>query len=291
MYPSLDELLHYVARSTPPAPALLGDPDLELSDLVHVLSDLYGRPRTLYLDGEADPTVDDRTGAPLLDLLDGMEAEVLRAWSYGRRWIGAGTEGGRVFVAVAQRVTPTDRYDPTAPEASYVERVVELTGWTMDRTHPVDWVEWETRIETPLPSDYKQLVEIFGAGQFDDWISLDVPHPTAVYPHVHFLSVHAPEPHGDRPQVHFHNTLAQARAACAEQPGKVLLSWAGCEHGSFYWHMNDPDPDRWPVLATEDDFTEWDPLGDSASECLHRLLTDPRVPFSLARHFDRHWFS
>ncbi|NGO80158.1 hypothetical protein G6045_31540 [Streptomyces sp. YC504] len=292
MHHSLDDLLQYVAKGTPPAPVLLGDPDLELTDLVDALSEHYGRPRTLYLDGEADPTVNDRTGAPLLDLLDGLEAEALRAWSFSHKWIGAGTEGGRVFVAVAERVLPTEPYDPTPPGASYAERVVELAGWTMDRTNPVDWAEVEARLGTSLPADYKQLVEVFGAGVFDDWISLDQPHQVVPWsPLGDFRTLHEPKAHSWGLNIEWHDTLDEARAACSRTPGKILLCWASCEHAVFCWHLTGPDPERWPVLALSEDLDTSHPMGASASECLHRLMTDPRAPYSLARHFDRHWFS
>ncbi|SDK27620.1 SMI1/KNR4 family protein [Streptomyces indicus] len=289
MHPSLDDLVAYAARATPPSPPLVGDPDLDLAELVESLGARYGRLRTVILDGGPDPAADDRTGAPLLPVVDGLEVDVLHVWSCGRSWIGAGrTVQGRPFVAVAERVAPAEPYDPTSPEASYVERVVELTGRTMDPTYPVDWSEAEARLGTRLPQDYKQLVEILGPGQFDYFVSLDLPRQDGPWPTGHFLSVH--DSKGSDARVEWHTTLTEVRAACADTPGKALLSWAGSEHGTFYWHMNDPDPDHWPVLATEDDFREFEPMAASASACLHRLLTDPRALFSLARHFDRHWF-
>ncbi|MFI6944132.1 SMI1/KNR4 family protein [Streptomyces sp. NPDC050418] len=292
MHHSLDDLLRYVARSTAPAPPLFGDPDLELTDLVQALCEHYGRPLTLYLDDDADQAADERTGAPLLRLLDGMDAEALRAWSLSDRWIGAGTEGGRVFVAVAERVLPTERYDPSSPDASYVERVVELTGWTMDRTNPVDWPEAEARLGTPLPADYKELIEVFGGGQFNDWISLHQPIRTGPWSTLDiFLTLHEPDGHDAGLDMDWHDSLAQARSACARQPGgKVLLPWAGCEHGQLLWHVDGADPAGWPALAIGETFDDWTPMGASAAEALHRILTDPRAPFSLAKYYDRHWF-
>ncbi|MER7170342.1 SMI1/KNR4 family protein [Streptomyces mesophilus] len=292
MHHSLEDLLQYVAKATPPAPVLLGDPDLELADLVEALSERYGRPRTLILDGGPDPTADDRTGAPLLELVDGQEVEVLRAWPGIRAWIGAGADPGRrVFVAVAERASRTDSYAPASPEASYVECVVELVGWTMDRAHPVDWAEIEAGLGTPLPADYKQLVEIFGKGAFDDDLTLHTPLPPFGWVALasEFLTLH--ETNGDWPDVGHHADLASARAALVDAPGKLLLSWASNENGLFYWHLNDPDPGRWPVLVGGDTYDDLDLAADSTAECLHRLLTDPRAPFSLAKHFDRHWFT
>ncbi|WP_199546920.1 SMI1/KNR4 family protein [Streptomyces sp. N35] len=292
MHHFLDDLLGHAANATPPAPPLHGDPDLDLADLVEALSEDYGRPRTVVLDGEVDPTTDDRTGAPLLAVLGEQEVEVLRAWSYGKRWIGAGrAPNGSVFVVLAERVTPTDHYDPTSPEASYVERVVALTHWSTDRTHPVDWAETEAGLGTPLPADYKRLVEIFGQGAFDDDLTLHTPLPPFGWVGLaaDFLTLH--ETSGDWPDAGHHDDLAAARAALAEAPGKLLFSWASNENGAFYWHLNDPDPDRWPVLVGGDTYDDLDLAADSTAECLHLLLTDPRAPFSLARHFDRHWFS
>ncbi|SFX79202.1 recombinase family protein [Streptomyces atratus] len=57
-----------------------------------------------------------------------------------------------------------------------MDQVVAVTGWTRERGDAaVDWATVESRLGTALPRDYKELVERFGYGDFDDYLGLLVP--------------------------------------------------------------------------------------------------------------------
>ncbi|MGW0957534.1 SMI1/KNR4 family protein [Streptomyces gelaticus] len=298
---------------------LSADEAVELSSLSKELTARYGWLRNLAMDGYVDPAVTGRTGAPLLAPFGDQVVE-MRAWKHGDRWIGCGTVRADgvvrpvVLVAAGQaarqqpdaeavprhpgtqaetsqqrpaaRVVPKEwSYGPTE-ETSWVDQVVAVTGWTRERGDAaVDWARVESRLGTALPGDYKKLVERFGYGDFDDYLGLLVPDG----------------PPGSLDLVEFNEFWARAAAEDSGGPGGPyrlcpapggLLQWASTEQRtSFYWLTECADPDRWPILVTGDDYREWDRFDSSTAEFIHRLLTDPRHPYSTACYFDRHWFT
>ncbi|MFE3647363.1 hypothetical protein [Streptomyces sp. NPDC057579] len=232
--------------------------DLDPQALTDLLHDRYGASRTLVLDGFTDPTVDESGGAALLVPFEGR-AVTIRAWAYGDQWIGAGTardaEGAeRPVLAVAHRQVPEPSAVAPDEDVDWMERLRQITGWTWPARRPdVDWTEVESRLGTALPSDYKRMVETFGAGAFDGYLDLDQ------------------EP----------------------WPGRRadgLLIWAGTEHEDLYcWRVDGDEPDRWPVVVRS--FDNRDTSFDcQAAEFVCRILVDPHHPYTMARYFDTHWF-
>ncbi|WP_316743443.1 hypothetical protein [Streptomyces sp. MK7] len=232
--------------------------ELNRHDLTDLIADRYGAPRTLVLDGFTDPTVDDSRGAALL-VPFADRAVTIRAWAYGDQWVGTGTardaEGiERPVLVVAHREVP----EPSAvvPEegVDWTERLIRITGWTQPAQRPdVDWAETESRLGTALPSDYKRMVETFGAGAFDAYLDLNQ------------------EPWTD-----------------LRDDG--LLIWAGTEHEDLYcWRADGDDPDHWPVVVRSFDNGDI-PFDCRTAEFVCHVLTDPHHPFTMARWFDTHWF-
>lgn len=224
------------------------------------LDSRYGAARTLVLDGFTDPTVDESRGAALLLPL-GDRAVTIRAWAYGDRWVGAGTaldaEGTeRPVLVVAHREVP----EPLVPaprqdgDVDWMERLLRITGWTLPAQRPdVDWAEVESRLGTPLPSDYRRMVETFGEGAFDGFL-----------------------------------TLNQEPWTSHRQDG--VLIWAGTEHENLYcWRTEGDDPDRWPVVIQSFDGEDI-PFDCQTAEFVCRVLTEPDHPFTMAHYFDTHWF-
>ncbi|MFJ9413823.1 SMI1/KNR4 family protein [Streptomyces sp. NPDC101227] len=254
----------------------------DLPTLLDELGNWHGEPRTLVTGGHVAPAVTERTGLPLLAPWgDGLVE--MRAWAFGGRWIGCGSvrtgDGVRPVVLIAERAAPS--LEELSEDASWVDRVVAVTGWEADRRHPIDWAAAEARLGTALPRDYKRLAELFGRGAFDG-----------------YLDVHLPD--GSRSDLVRHaERLAEWAAAHGNglwEPHRLypapggLLQWASSEQADgFYWLTEGPDPDKWPILASEDDCTTYRFAGSTA-EFVYRLLTDPQQPFSTARYFSAHWF-
>ncbi|MGW6479646.1 hypothetical protein ACWGDS_17350 [Streptomyces sp. NPDC055059] len=258
--------------------------ELDLAGVVDGISSRYGSSRSLALRGFADPTVDATTGLPLLAPF-GTDVIDMRAWAHAGSWIGAGTvrTGGDVqhVVLVAERAVPVVEGLPA--DATWVDRVVAVTGWAGE-ARTVDWDAMEARLGTRLPTDFKQLAEIFGHGAFDGFLTLYVPESDVpgmdFVEHAEYLAGFAArsgtslwEPYGIHPA-----------------PGG-LLEWASSEQADqFYWLTEGADPDRWPVLASEDIPDTWTRFDGTAAEFVFRMLTERSHPHSVARYYDTHWF-
>lgn len=230
--------------------------------LVELLADRYGAPRTFVLDGFTDPTADDSCGTALLAFLEGR-GMTIRAWAYGNQWIGAGTaydaQGDvRPVLATAPRRTQIPQAataeERACQEVDWLGQLISITGWTQPPRRPnVDWAPIEASLGTRLPGDYKRMVETFGDGAFDAYL-----------------------------------TLNQEPWTSLREDG--LLIWASTEHKNLYcWRTNDNDPDRWPVTVQTFD-GEIVPFDCSTAEFVCRILLDPRHPFTMAHYFDTHWF-
>ncbi|MFD8637937.1 hypothetical protein [Streptomyces sp. NPDC059533] len=252
---TLNDLL---ARLAEPSGILYLSLDVDPHSLVEKLADRHGAPRTLVLDGVTDPSVDEAGGGALLGLLGGR-GETILAWAHGERWIGAGTAEdaqGDVLpvLATAPRRVRIPPPGVTGRAEDWVERLIDITGWTLPPQRPdIDWEPIEERVGTRLPGDYKRMVETFGKGAFDAYLDLNQ------------------EPWTD-----------------LKDDG--LLIWAGTEHEDLYcWQIDDGDPDRWSVTVQTFDGGIV-PFDCPTAEFVCHILLEPDHPFTMARYFDTHWF-
>ena len=208
------------------------------------------------------------------------------AWAYDTCWIGCGIvaagNGVRPVVLVARRAAPA--LEELAEDATWVDRVVFVTGQDGELTHTVGWDTAEAWLGTGLPSDYKQLVQIFGCGAFDGYLDMFLPNgpPGSLDIVEHALSMASWDGEDGNSMWAPHRLFPA--------PGG-LLQWAGSEReDSFYWLTEGADPDRWPILVPKDDYSDWIRFDGSTAEFIFRMLTDPRQPCSTAAYFDAHWF-
>jgi len=275
-----------VAGHRPGHVCLTVSEEVSLAGVVEAIGGRYGSARNLAMGGYADPTVDATTGLPLL-VPFGKHVVDMRAWAHRSWWIGAGTvdtgEGVRRVVVVAERPRPVVEGLPA--DASWVERVVAVTGWDGGgRTRTIDWAAVEERLGTALPGDYKRLAEVFGEGAFDGFLSLYVPQARVrgmdFVDHAEYLA-----------------GFAASQGTAVWRPYDVhpaaggLLQWGSSEQeGQFYWLTSDRDPDTWPVLSCDDLPDSWHRFEGSAAEFVFRMLTERGHPYSTARYFDTHWF-
>lgn len=256
-----------------------------LPRLLDAVSERYGRPRPLVRRGHCAPTLTERTGLPLLAPF-GEDVREMYAWAYDTCWIGCGIvaagNGVRPVVLVARRAAPA--LEELAEDATWVDRVVFVTGQDGELTHTVGWDTAEAWLGTGLPSDYKQLVQIFGCGAFDGYLDMFLPNgpPGSLDIVEHALSMASWDGEDGNSMWAPHRLFPA--------PGG-LLQWAGSEReDSFYWLTEGADPDRWPILVPKDDYSDWIRFDGSTAEFIFRMLTDPRQPCSTAAYFDAHWF-
>nr|WP_240981787.1 MULTISPECIES: hypothetical protein [unclassified Streptomyces] len=273
--------------------------------LRRALVERYGRARNLARDGAVDPYVTDLTGRPLLTPF-GDRVVGMRGWSHGGRWIGLGAVrdpfGVRPVLVVAEGRSAAAEL----PEgATWLGGVLATTGRDLaGPRHAVDWPAVEQRLGTALPADYKQLAEVFGEGAFDGYLRLYVPDPDGRGSDGRGPDGRGPDGRGPdgrgsdlagkafrlAEHVRAHGGALWEPYEVYPAPGG-LLQWGDTEQAdTSYWLTEGRDPDRWPIVAVEDDFASWVRFDGTISEFLYRLLTDRHHPFSTARYFDRHWF-
>ncbi|MEV5831201.1 SMI1/KNR4 family protein [Spirillospora sp. NPDC052242] len=195
------------------------------------------------------------------------------SWTWGARAIALGRgPDGRPVLAVTERNMPEP--DDLPAGMPWIERLVAISGPATSPPPAPDWAAVEARLGTPLPGDYKRLVETYGCdGTFD--VFFQVFDPDELISYWEYFA-------GDEP-------------AAGDLPGWPvpggLIPWSNNEHHeTFWWIAEGPDPDRWPVYAvTEDD--QGERFDCTATEFLFRQMTDPEWPFySSADHLTGHWF-
>lgn len=112
-----------------------------------------------------------------------------------------------------------------------------------------NWDEVESRLG-PLPADYKQLIDVYGAGTF--WGDLGVGGPDWIVAKgqqselVDILHEYAEEGPDSIDTAPVANSIAAIGTAT-----DTYLAWGGATGGQIgFWRTTDADPDKWPVVFT-----------------------------------------
>ncbi|GAA3043011.1 hypothetical protein [Streptomyces glomeratus] len=235
-----------------------------LRELLAEVSRWAGRPRNLAADGFTDPSLTERTGLPLVEPF-GDELLEMRGWAYRSHWVGCGSVATshreRVVVVIAHREDPAVTGFPEG--ASWAGKLRILTGWQPVPQPAVDWPAVEADLGTSLPSDYKEIVDLFGPGGFDEYVDLLVPGALGMDIVDWAKSEGYPVPDG-------------------------LLRWGSSEQEfDFLWQTRTASPDDWPVLVGQ--YGDWERYDCGLGEFLVRMLTDPMYAFPTSR-LDAHFF-
>ncbi|MFI6486051.1 hypothetical protein [Streptomyces sp. NPDC050564] len=247
-------------------PVILEAPEgTSLSGLLAEVGRWAGRPRNLAADGFTDPSLTERTGLPLVEPF-GDDLLEMRGWAYRSHWIGCGSVGTshreRVVMVIAHREDPAVTGFPEG--ASWAEKLRVLTGWSPLPQPTVDWPAVEADLGTSLPSDYKEIVDLFGPGSFDEYVDLLVPGARGM-------------------------DLVDWAKSDVHSASEGLLRWGSSEQEfDFVWQTGTADPDDWPVLVGQ--FGDWERFDCGLGEFLVRMLTDRTYGFPTSRlhvHFFR----
>jgi hypothetical protein len=128
---------------------------------------------------------------------------------------------------------------------------------------PVDWPAVERDLATPLPTDYKHLVDTYGLGCFDDFLWLL--HPAASNPYLNL----------ERQVVIRREALRQGRLPAEELAPEDVIPWAFTDNGDVcYCNVSvSSDPAKWTVVVNESRGPAWDEFLGSTADWLVAVLS------------------
>ena len=133
-----------------------------------------------------------------------------------------------------------------------------------------DWKSAEEALGFGLPSDYRQLVEVYGAGSFDEFISLLVPgHEN---PHLDLLRQRDVRLDALRTLREGGETIPFDVDAGQED----IVPWAITDNGDVVYWIREPRdaPDDWRVVVNEARGPAWEAFAGSATEFLAAVLSE-----------------
>jgi hypothetical protein len=145
----------------------------------------------------------------------------------------------------------------------------ELVGLVAPPAGPrpqIDWPGVESVLSFRLPADYKSVIETYGSGQFDAFLTLYQP----VTP---FLTIELGYQAKRQSEI-----LAHLRASGSEHIPFVegeLLPVAGTDNGdTVYWVREDPnDPESWTITGNEARNTAWPRFPGGIADFLVAVLS------------------
>jgi hypothetical protein len=116
----------------------------------------------------------------------------------------------------------------------------------LERGQPATWDDVEARLGTPLPDDYKALINTYGTGSFNDFLYVFNPFASNRYRNLFalkddILSAYAVSQHN------FPDDFLDPEFPAAGG----LLPWARTDNGDeFYW-KTEGSPDTWSIVVIE----------------------------------------
>ncbi|UNO41935.1 SMI1/KNR4 family protein [Streptomyces sp. MST-110588] len=151
-----------------------------------------------------------------------------------------------------------------------VSPVQRLTGAfpppAAPRAH--DWRRVESRLGTRLPADYKELIDTYGGGWFDQ--AIWVLEPGSSLEHYDLLA----ENEGRMEAISRLWELGEPRPAELAAEDSRVIAWALTEDGEhLYWLVRPrQDPGSWTVLVKEGRGPHWEHHRMSCTEFLVSVL-------------------
>ncbi|SEB64882.1 SMI1/KNR4 family protein [Streptomyces sp. TLI_105] len=152
---------------------------------------------------------------------------------------------------------------------SVLDALVRLCPPPADPPPAVDWGQAERSLGTALPADYKQLVDTYGDGIFDDTIWLLVPDSAYDDCDLHAQAT-------ERAEILTDLWEFEAKPAELLEAGARVVPWAFEEGtGAFLYWLTRPgqQPDEWTVLYNEGRGPLWEHHDMGCSAFLWAALT------------------
>ncbi|WP_405890133.1 hypothetical protein OG427_15055 [Streptomyces sp. NBC_00133] len=150
----------------------------------------------------------------------------------------------------------------------------------------------ERELGVQLPGDYKQMCEVFGCGEFSDFLHVLAVDDSKVFDLLirwrGFLNDALEFGVGEDDVDPIFDPYR------IYEPGKIgLIPWGSSRSADeFYWLVEPGTTGDWPILARVADSTNWRRFDISVPEFVFRVLTDPDFrPFGVSRTIPQPFFT
>lgn len=155
---------------------------------------------------------------------------------------------------------------------SWLTNLVEVVGWHGRKTQ-IAWEVVEGAIGVGLPDAYKEYAEVFGRGEFCQFIDVYAPDfsesPRGIVERVLRLADHA----ASSPWI---SDVYEPYGVYPRRGG--LLPWGASEAGDrFFWKTDAGDPNEWEIVVKEEGELSWLTYRMSIPEFLYRMMKDPEM--------------
>ncbi|MFD0636522.1 hypothetical protein [Catenulispora yoronensis] len=163
--------------------------------------------------------------------------------------------------------------------SGYLTQLADLMGRPASTGFPVDWTTVEAQLSLGLPPDYKALVEHFGPGTYDAFVTVNVPGIAAK----HYDLVEQVRSFGQEQESENSGFAPHVLQPAA---GGLVLWGATVSGDLFFWEPRVPDPAAWPVLAWDVEDGDYFTFEGGTVEFLLRFFDgtlEPDLPMILPR--------
>jgi len=160
----------------------------------------------------------------------------------------------------------------------FVERLTRAVQPPRRQEVLPDWEEVETALGFELPGDYKELVDVYGPGSFDDFLSIFQPRHEV--PRLDLLNSVAETAE----QLEAYESSGETLPAPADR----LLAVGLTDNGDTIYWVRDPleSPDEWRIAVNAArDFDDWFLFDGCLSDFLAAVLSRELVVPTLAEDF------
>ncbi|MEV0032188.1 SMI1/KNR4 family protein [Nocardia sp. NPDC050793] len=163
-----------------------------------------------------------------------------------------------------------------------VEQLGQLVSPPSKR-RDIEWDAVERELGVELPADYKELIDTYGGGYWDEYLYVLEPGcPNNYYDLVGWKDWQA--------EVLEDLWQFEDKPAELQEDGARLLPWATTDNGEhLYWLIRPSQrPDDWTVMVNEARGERWEHFGHTCTQFLASALTgDIRSTLLSAHYFPR----
>ncbi|GAA0568009.1 hypothetical protein GCM10010172_60270 [Paractinoplanes ferrugineus] len=147
---------------------------------------------------------------------------------------------------------------------NYADRLANLLG-VADDAASCSWEAVEEEIGSPLPGDYKELIDHTGSAVFDDRLSVFAPSSSEETDLASLIKER------DWAWEYLREDVDLPERFFTED--RRLIAFAAIDACYFYWDARDGSaPEDWGVVIVDGDLQNWFELPLSATECLYKIL-------------------